>query len=257
MYLVPAWMEMGMDKGRASSSSGPLILSSAFIWERDCRVFGCRYSPRILSASALNSTFLMTDWNIQSRAHACRACEKPFVSKQPYHTLLAFDRHELARQDVCEACWTAQFSEGAKDRKGFISHWVGEYQAPPAAPPDAIQKENAESVLRKLMEKNDPQYRAAAYILAVMLERKKILKVKAQLRENGVRVFVYEQPKTGDVFTIPDPELQLNQLEAVQRQVAALMEHGIETAAETPAYIVPPDQPPIAALVGTSEEGAK
>lgn len=199
----------------------------------------------------------MTDWNIQGRSHACQACEKPFASKQVYHTLLAFERHELARQDVCEACWTAQFSEGVGDRKGFISHWVGEYQAPPAAAPDAIQKENAESVLRKLMEKNDPQYRAAAYILAVMLERKKILKVKAQVRENGVRVFVYEQPKTGDVFTIPDPELQLDQLEAVQRQVAALMEGSLDAPAEPAPYITPPDQPPVAALAGSGEESAQ
>lgn len=163
------------------------------------RVSGCRYSPRILSAGALNSTFLMTEWNIQGRSHACQACEKPFADKQSYHTLLAFERHDLARQDVCEACWTAQFAEGAKDRKGFISHWVGEYQAPPPAPPEPIQKETAETLLRKLMEKNDPQFRAASFILAVMLERKKLLKVKAQLKENGQRVFVYEQPKTGGV----------------------------------------------------------
>lgn len=220
-------------------------------------VSGSRYSPRILSANALNSTFLMTDWNFQSRAQACQACDKPFTHRQAYHTLLALDRHELARQDVCEACWTAQFSEGASDRKGFISHWVGEYQAPPAAPPDAIQKETAETLLRKLMEKNDPQYRAAAYILAVMLERKKILKVKAQLKEDGVRIFVYEQPKTGDVFTIPDPELQLTQLEAVQRQVATLMEGSLEAPAAPAAYITPPDQPPVAALVGSSEEAAQ
>lgn len=199
----------------------------------------------------------MTDWNFQSRAHACHACAKPFANHQAYHTLLAFERHELARQDVCEACWTAQFAEGAKDRKGFISHWVGEYLAPPPAAPEAIQKETAETLLRKLMEKNDPQYRAAAYILAVMLERKKILKVKAQLKEDGVRVFIYEQPKTGDVFTVPDPELQLTQLEAVQRQVAALMEGSLDTPDEPAAYITPPDQPPVAALAGTSEEQGK
>ncbi|MFM8468933.1 MAG: hypothetical protein ACKODH_03025 [Limisphaerales bacterium] len=199
----------------------------------------------------------MTDWNIQGRSHACQACEKPFTNKQAYHTLLAFDRHELARQDVCEACWTAQFAEGAKDRKGFISHWVGEYEAPPAAPPDALHTEPAETLLRKLTEKNDPQYRAAAYILAVMLERKKILKVKAQLKENGVRIFVYEQPKTGDVFTISDPALQLTQLEEVQRQVSALMEGGLEAPAEASTYITPPDQPPVAALGGVNEERAK
>ena len=46
---------------------------------------------------------------------------------------------------------------------------------------DAIQKETAETILRKLIEQNDPRYAPAAYILAVMLERKRILKVKEQI----------------------------------------------------------------------------
>ncbi|MBI3877237.1 MAG: hypothetical protein HY300_14985 [Verrucomicrobia bacterium] len=46
-----------------------------------------------------------------------------------------------------------------------------------------------------------------------------------------MRVFIYEHPKTGDVFTVPDPNLQLNQLEEVQRQVAHLMEHGLDAPA--------------------------
>ena len=114
----------------------------------------------------------------------------------------------------------------------------------------------ADPVLRKLIEKNDAQYRGATFILAVMLERKKLLKVKAQLKENGARVFVYEQPKTGDVFTITDPDLQLTQLENVQRQVATLLEHGLETPAAPTAYVVPPEQPPVAALAGTTEENS-
>ena len=51
---------------------------------------------------------------------------------------------------------------------------------------------------------------------------------------DGKRVFIYEQPRTGDVFTIIDPALQLNQLEQVQRDVAALLEHGLNPV-ETPA----------------------
>ena len=60
-----------------------------------------------------------------------------------------------------------------------------------------------------------------------MLERKRILKVKEQIVRDGKRVFIYEQPGTGDVFTIADPDLHLDQLEAVQRDVAALLEHGL------------------------------
>src|SRR5262245_65321851 len=167
----------------------------------------------------------MNEWNIQSRAHACQACGNPFADQQHYHTLLLDLKHEIERRDLCERCWENEQGEGASDRKGFISHWQGVYEAPPAAP-EPIQKENAESLLRKIMESNDAKYTAASYILAVMLERKRILKVKEQFKRDDQRIFVYEQPKTADIFTIPDPALQLNQLEQVQREVAALLEHG-------------------------------
>jgi hypothetical protein len=173
---------------------------------------------------------MIFEWNIQSRAHACSACGKSFSDKQSYHTLLHDERGEMKRLDICDPCWQAQHSNGARERKGFISYWHGIYEAPPP-PSDPIQKENAESVLRKLVELKDTKYGAASYILAVMLERKRLLKVKEELVKEGQRVFIYEQPKTGDVFTIVDPNLQLNQLEAVQREVASLLEHGLNAPA--------------------------
>jgi len=176
----------------------------------------------------------MTEWNIQSRAHACSACAKPFVDRESYHTLLFDEKAEFRRSDICQACWQKQYSDGARDRKGFISYWQGVYEAP-APPSDPIKKENAESLLRKLIELNDPHFIPAGYILAVMLERKRLLRVKEQLVRDGHRVFVYEQPGTGDIFTITDPNLQLNQLEQVQHDVAQLLEHGLNPPPSEPA----------------------
>jgi len=168
----------------------------------------------------------MNEWNIQSRASACESCATPFADKQALHTLLFDEPPELRRMDICEACWQQQFSQGARDRKGFLSHWQTLYEAP-APVVDPIHKDTAETLLRKLIEQNDPRYAPAGYILAVMLERKRILKVKEQVVRDGKRVFIYEQPKTGDVFTIADPDLRLDQLEQVQRDVAQLLEHGL------------------------------
>ena len=72
----------------------------------------------------------MIDWNIQSRAHACQACGKPFLDKEPFHTLLFDQKTGYERLDVCEACWAAQYSQGATSRKGFISHWQGVFELP-------------------------------------------------------------------------------------------------------------------------------
>src|SRR3954470_19322544 len=143
----------------------------------------------------------MTEWNIQSRAHQCQACGKQFTDKEVYHTLLFDEKSDFQRSDICQACWEKQYAEGSKERKGFISYWHGVYHAP-APPSDPIKRETAETLLRKLIELNDPQHVPTAYILAVMLERKRLLKVKEQLVRDGHRVFIYEQPATGDVFTI-------------------------------------------------------
>lgn len=191
----------------------------------------------------------MVEWNIQSRSHACQACGKGFADRQPYHTLLFDEKRDYRRFDVCEPCWTAQYSQGATERKGFISHWQGVYEAPPAVRPEPIQQETAETLLRKLVEQNESRHAAARFILAVMLERKRLLKVKAQFHQDGQRVFVYEHARSGDIFNVADPNLQLAQLDTVQREIAALLGRGVASAG-TPGWLAAEDA---RAAQGTSD----
>lgn len=176
----------------------------------------------------------MNEWRIQSRSRECQACGRAFEDGAVYHTLLFEERAAHARQDVCEGCWEEQFRHGAADRKGFVSHWQGVFVVPPPPPPDPIQRDSAESLLRRLTEQQDPAWQPAAFILAVMLERKRLLKLREQLKQDGRRVLVYELPKSGEVFTLTDPDLHLDQLEQVQRDVARLLESGLpeETSPE-------------------------
>jgi hypothetical protein len=60
-------------------------------------------------------------------------------------------------------------------------------------------------------------------------------------------VFIYEQPRTGDVFTITDPALRLDQLEEVQRDVAALLEHGLNPPEPAPGEASPQSLPELPA----------
>jgi hypothetical protein len=186
----------------------------------------------------------MTDWNLQSRARVCAGCGNSFADRDTYHTLLFDERAEFRRSDVCQTCWERQFSQGARERKGFISYWQGVYEAPPPRPSEPIQRDTAESLLRKLIELGDPRYAPAGYILAVMLERKRLLKVREQRLCDGRRVFLYEQPRTGDLFTIVDPGLQLDQLAAVQHDVAALLEHGLNPPGPPVDAAAPPEPVP-------------
>ena len=169
----------------------------------------------------------MTEWDIQPRASACTGCQQAFADKQAYHTLLALTPAGYARRDLCGAC------HPAADRTGVLSYWQGEFKMPAPLPPEPIQKENAETLLRKLVESTDPSHAAARYILAVMLERKKLLKHRDTVTDaQGTELLIYEHAQSGESFTVPDPHLRLDQLAEVQEHVAELLAPGKKTAAE-------------------------
>jgi hypothetical protein len=169
------------------------------------------------------------DWNISSRTHVCGTSGKKFADGESYYTILFYrGKDGYQREDVCEDVWREKMSDTVQDLEGYVSHWRGTYRAPEAAPPDPIEKESAESLIRRLMERDEERFLPATYILAVMLERKRILKIRDEIRQEGRRVFVYEHVKSKDVLTIPEVELQLDQLERVQKQVGDLLEFGLD-----------------------------
>lgn len=174
------------------------------------------------------------EWEIRACGKACAATNEPFADGQAIHSCLYHGDEGYSRKDFSEAGWT----EAA--RAGAISVWKSVYHAPPPPEQEAVRKETAETLLRQYMAKEDFSRQNAIYILAVMLERKRILVERdVQTREDGTKIRVYEHRKTGEVFTIPDPDLKLTQLEAVQQEVADLL--GLKPSTGTPV-----DAPPAA-----------
>ena len=66
---------------------------------------------------------------------------------------------------------------------------------------EVIPKENVESLLRKRMRAEQPEDRDIIFILAVMLERKRILVERGvQPLADGLKIRVYEHRKTKRVL---------------------------------------------------------
>ncbi len=161
---------------------------------------------------------LPDEWSIQHRSESCAVSGRPFVPGENFYTLLFRDGAGYRRQDLSEEAWQ-QRNENLQP----FSFWRARFEPPPPAPPEPLPKENAEALFRRLVTAGDHANANACYVLAAMLERKRILKqIQTEDRDRG-RVLIYEQPKTGDIFVVPDPQLRLDELEDVQREVAALM----------------------------------
>lgn len=176
----------------------------------------------------------MDDWNIQLRHDACSQCQKTFAEKDVFFTVLSTHLGGYLRQDLCRPCWDTSGGGSVREKAGVISHWQSVYEPPAPPPPDPLPKEDAESILRRMLERNDPTENEARFILAVMLERKRILKHR-ETRQDAEKILVYEHLRTGEVFMIADPGLHLDQLQEVQKRVATMLQAGSAEIAQAPA----------------------
>ena len=159
---------------------------------------------------------LANEWPIKHRADACAVTNRPFTDGEQFYTLLFREGNGFRREDLSEEAWVSR-NENIRP----FSFWKARYEVPPAAPPEPLAKENAEELLRRLLAENAQPN--ACYVLAVMLERKRVLKpVKTEEAESGP-VLVYEHARNGDVFIVPNVQLRLDELETLQNEVAHLL----------------------------------
>jgi hypothetical protein len=163
------------------------------------------------------STAREESWQIKRRSDSCAGSNAPFTDGEEIMTRLLFNNGEYLREDFRLAWW----NEHHPDRG--LSAWKSVFRLPPP-PQEAMKKENAETLLRKMVAKEDADDTNAIYILAVMLERKRILIEKeVQTREDLAKIRVYEHKKTGETFLIVDPELKLAEIGKVQEEVVGLL----------------------------------
>lgn len=167
---------------------------------------------------------MLQAWNIRSRSRECALSARPFTEGEPIYTAISFDTETggYIRRDVSEACWEQE----AAERPPF-SFWKSRYEPPPVEEKAEIApKENVPALLARLIEEDDPRTENARFILAVMLERKRILSPTDSKDTGQGRLLFYENKKTGEVFIIRDPQLSLDEIEQVQDEVAALLGFG-------------------------------
>ena len=160
------------------------------------------------------------EWNIRACSDQCTACGRKFADRERLMSRLCFTPEGYQREDYCAACWPAAGTAGA----GSVSAWSAKWLAPAPKAPEPLKRETAESLLRELMETDDPAKRNVIFILAVMLERRRILTEKeVQVQPDGRKIRVYEHKQTGESFVVPDPGLRLREIESVQREVLELL----------------------------------
>lgn len=165
------------------------------------------------------------NWHLRSRGRECAATQTPFQSGETIITAIFPDPESSGyiRRDFSVEGWKNRPEETGTP----FSFWRTVYTSNASAEKqEAMEKESAEDILRRLIEEDEDHTENTRYILAVMLERQKLLRETDSQRTPTGIIRVYEHRKTGEVLIVKDPDIPLGQIEAVQMEVVALLENN-------------------------------
>lgn len=187
------------------------------------------------------------EWNIKARSEVCMATQRPFAEDESFYTYLVETPQGLERYDLSEEAWNAR-----NDNVLPLCFWKSLFKPAPPAHTEAVAKEDAESELRRLIESSDPADHKVCYLLALMLERKRILKVRERVRLSGEKKVIYEHTKTQEPFIVPEIDVKLSDIDQLREELSSSTGHifskkivEVEVPAEAPAIggEAPEDQP--------------
>ncbi len=171
-------------------------------------------------------------WSIKSRTRQCSVTGKTFEPGQKIRTAIFPDSESsgYVRKDFALDSWDSR-----EESELPFSSWITRYEAAVIEEKaEDVVDQDPESLLQKMVEDDDAQTENVRYILAVMLERKKILReTDTQEVPSGI-LRVYEQRKTGDVYVIKDPQIPLSDVDKVQTEVREMLDPTPLAEAETP-----------------------
>lgn len=171
----------------------------------------------------------MADWRLKPRAQRCVACGRPFAPGGLGHSLLMPEAEGgFVRRDLCPGCFSALSDDERTTASAAWTFSVPAISNSRKTVTETAHRASAETVLRTLVERGDPRDRASIYVLALLLERGKHI-VERQVTTDGAgrRVHVYEYRGSGELISVTEPSFADIDLPTVQRQVAALLEHGV------------------------------
>ena len=178
---------------------------------------------------------LAEPWHVRSRGRECAATQRPFNDGETIITALFPDPESSGylRRDYGVDGWQTYQETGSAP----FSFWRTTYiVAPNNDAALAAEKLSAEEILQRLVQEDEDHTENARFILAVMLERQKLLRETDSQRTPTGIIRVYEHRKTGEVFIVKDPDIPLSDIEAVQQEVFILLENNgrSPTPAEEP-----------------------
>lgn len=157
------------------------------------------------------------DWEIAKSQLKCQQCERPFAEQEEFFSALYEEDNRFVRKDYCTACWEKIDSATA------YSFWKTRC----IPKPEKVKKFVDDSVILdffiRLQESAEPAKKNFRYVLALLLMRKKLLKLKDIKKGEGGEALILYYPDEDRYFEVYNPQLTEEQITQVTEEVGQIL----------------------------------
>ena len=161
-------------------------------------------------------TSLSTEWNMPHRADACAACGRGFEIGQTFQAFLYEAETGYARRDFCCECEPPA-------EPAALGHWKTRRPEPAAKKIVPFDREAIYGFFERLEDATEPSQVQFRFVLALLLWRKKVLKLERTVPGSEGEVWEFITVRTATPHRVVRPDLGEEELERLSTQLEQLL----------------------------------
>lgn len=156
------------------------------------------------------------EWQLPAATDRCAADGRMFEPGEVVRTVLFADASGYSRRDYCLACRPA-------DESGMVGAWNRRRPAAASDKPAAFDAEAAFKYFRRLGDDDAAGRQQFRFVLALLLWRKKLLKLVETAERDERELWLFRPPRTEESFEVVRPDLSEEEIERLSGQLESLL----------------------------------
>lgn len=209
----------------------------------------------------------MSIWSFRRRHGVCTVCERAFEDGEPHYSTLAVRGEEVARDDLCRACWrerapaTSAELEGdatAAQASDDLFWWRTRHEAGKRKGV-ALNYEVIEALFLGLEQRTERHLRELRYVLCLLLMRKRRLKIVRIVRDSEGESMLVRRPRRTESLRVFVYEFDAERMDALRGELMRLFdsEEGETLAAGSEGEVATEDGAPDPALAPEPDQDSE
>lgn len=156
------------------------------------------------------------EWQLPAATDRCAADGRVFAPGEVVRAYLFAETGGFARRDYCLACRPA-------DETGLVGAWTRRRPSAASEKPAAFDAEAAFKYFRRLGDDDAAERQQFRFVLALLLWRKKLLKLAETAGRGEKELWLFRSPRTEESFEVTRPDLSEDEIEHLGGQLEALL----------------------------------